>query len=54
MKTLNEIAVEDIQREEDKRTSKEIDKLLKSCQHNWVLDGHNAGETICSKCLARE
>lgn len=20
------------------------------CDHNWVLDGHNAGEGICSKC----
>jgi hypothetical protein len=20
------------------------------CQHNWVMDGHNAGEPICSKC----
>lgn len=24
------------------------------CEHNWVLDGHNAGEGICSKCLKRE
>lgn len=24
------------------------------CQHNWVMDGHNAGEPICSKCLKRE
>jgi hypothetical protein len=22
------------------------------CQHNWVLDGHNTGESICSKCNA--
>jgi len=26
-----------------------IDK--KNCQHNWVMDGHNAGEPICSKCF---
>lgn len=25
-----------------------------TCNHSWVLDGHNAGEPICSKCLARE
>jgi hypothetical protein len=24
------------------------------CQHNWVMDGHNAGDPICSKCYARE
>lgn len=24
------------------------------CDHNWVLDGHNAGEGICSKCLKYE
>ena len=24
------------------------------CKHNWVLDGHNCGEPICSKCYARE
>jgi hypothetical protein len=24
------------------------------CEHNWVLDGHNAGDPICSKCFARE
>lgn len=24
------------------------------CEHNWVLDGHNAGDPICSKCYARE
>jgi hypothetical protein len=22
----------------------------KECEHNWVLDGHNCGEPICSKC----
>lgn len=26
----------------------------KKCNHNWVLDGHNAGDPICSECLARE
>jgi hypothetical protein len=24
------------------------------CKHHWVLDGHNAGEPICSKCFKRE
>jgi NTP pyrophosphatase (non-canonical NTP hydrolase) len=24
------------------------------CDHNWVMDGHNAGDPICSKCYARE
>lgn len=24
------------------------------CEHNWVMDGHNAGDPICSKCYARE
>jgi len=24
------------------------------CEHNWVMDGHNAGDPICSKCFARE
>lgn len=26
----------------------------KDCKHNWVMDGHNAGDPICSKCYARE
>ena len=26
----------------------------KECEHNWVLDGHNCGEPICSKCYKRE
>lgn len=26
----------------------------KNCQHTWVLDGHNAGDPICSKCLSRD
>ena len=25
-----------------------------TCEHNWVLDGHNAGDPICSKCYKRE
>jgi hypothetical protein len=25
----------------------------KQCEHNWVMDGHNAGDSICSKCLVR-
>lgn len=24
------------------------------CEHNWVMDGHNAGDPICSKCFKRE
>jgi hypothetical protein len=26
----------------------------KACEHHWVMDGHNAGDPICSKCYARE
>lgn len=26
----------------------------KECEHNWVMDGHNAGDPICSKCYKRE
>jgi D-beta-D-heptose 7-phosphate kinase/D-beta-D-heptose 1-phosphate adenosyltransferase len=38
------------------KNSKEdkIKYLDPNCEHNWVLDGHNAGEGICSKCLKRE
>jgi hypothetical protein len=25
-----------------------------SCDHTWVMDGHNAGDPICSKCFKRE
>lgn len=32
----------------------EIKYLDPNCQHTWVLDGHNCGEPICSKCFARE
>jgi hypothetical protein len=45
-------------------TDEEIDEGLirpanrtlseKVCEHNWVMDGHNAGDPICSKCSARE
>lgn len=31
----------------------EIKDRLK-CNHNWVMDGHNAGDPICSKCYSRE
>jgi hypothetical protein len=24
------------------------------CEHDWVMDGHNAGDPICSKCYKRE
>jgi hypothetical protein len=57
MKTLNEQAMEDILLEEDKKIANEIGETLKNdivCQHNWVMDGHNCGETICSKCFATE
>lgn len=37
--------------EDPKLTGKWADP--KTCQHNWVLDGHNCGEAICSKCLSR-
>lgn len=23
------------------------------CNHNWVMEGHNAGDPICSKCYSR-
>jgi hypothetical protein len=26
----------------------------KQCDHNWVMDGHNVGDPICSKCYQRE
>lgn len=29
-------------------------ELSTKCEHNWVMDGHNAGDPICSKCYARE
>lgn len=29
-------------------------KVKPTCEHNWVLDGHNCGDPICSKCYARE
>jgi hypothetical protein len=29
-------------------------KEPKECKHNWVMDGHNAGDPICSKCYKRE
>jgi hypothetical protein len=28
--------------------------IKKECEHNWVMDGHNAGDPICSKCYKRE
>lgn len=33
------------------------EKLLareSKCEHNWVMDGHNAGDPICSKCYKYE
>lgn len=32
---------------------KRYDKQEKECEHNWVMDGHNAGDPICSKCYKR-
>lgn len=29
-------------------------ELSAKCEHNWVMDGHNAGDPICSKCYARD
>lgn len=50
-----------IEREEMKPQEPPTDPKLtgkwedpKTCKHSWVLDGHNAGDPICSKCLARE
>ncbi len=34
-----------------KNTAKESKK---NCIHNWVMDGHNVGDPICSKCYSRE
>jgi len=38
----------------DKETLLGLDKYIKKCDHNWVMDGHNAGDPICSKCYSRE
>lgn len=50
--------IEEIQKIEDRRVFKAIDKAAKElkveCQHNWVMEGHNAGDPICSKCFARD
>ena len=32
----------------------EKNKTTEICDHNWVMDGHNAGDPICSKCYKRE
>lgn len=24
------------------------------CNHNWVMDGHNTDDPICSKCYSRK
>lgn len=34
----------------------ELPKLItrcpnQECEHNWVMEGHNAGDPICSKCF---
>ena len=39
---------------EDLLNYKEGPKIELKCDHNWVLDGHNCGEDICSKCFKRE
>jgi hypothetical protein len=54
-------ASDEIRKIEDRNFMKEINKAIKQlesekkeeCQHNWVLDGHNCGDPICSKCLKR-
>lgn len=33
---------------------KKLIQPKKKCDHNWVMDGHNAGDPICSKCYSRE
>jgi len=38
----------------DKETLLRLDEYIKKCDHNWVMDGHNAGDPICSKCYSRE
>ena len=37
------------------QSSSDLIKLSKKeeCYHTWVMDGHNAGDPICSKCLKR-
>ena len=32
----------------------EPDMQYEECEHNWVMDGHNAGDPICSICYKRE
>jgi 5-methylcytosine-specific restriction endonuclease McrA len=54
-------ASDEIRKIEDRNVMKEINKVIKNlesekkeeCQHNWVLDGHNAGDPICSRCYKR-
>lgn len=36
------------------QSSSDLIKNSKECEHNWVMDGHNAGDPICSKCYKRE
>lgn len=35
------------------KVKEEILNKKEECQHNWVMDGHNAGNPICSKCYKR-
>jgi hypothetical protein len=35
------------------KNSKKNQSKKEDCNHNWVLDGHNCGEAICSKCYKR-
>jgi hypothetical protein len=43
-----------------RRVKEEYDNRYKKypedeeCEHNWVMDGHNAGDPICSKCYKRQ
>ncbi len=43
-----------IEQEEVRHHEMEMAAKRVECEHNWVMDGHNAGESICSKCFKRE
>ncbi len=42
------------EKERNPRPLVEKPASVKACEHRWVMDGHNAGDPICSKCYARE
>ena len=35
------------------QSSSDLIKNSLECEHNWVMDGHNAGDPICSLCYKR-